>query len=374
MRRSGSVCDTLVFLLVATLLPAWLLGHLFLMFFPAQDSGMAVQGGTPDRLGSVAALADSDSSGDSQSEGMIDLLTEDEKPDTTTSSHSELGQQDVQWGQKVVEFESTISNLQKENENLSLKATEFESLKFEQQKEIDELKKRLQQNSMQNGQGQIASMSTQLREAKDDYTRLEDRFKLLQDEKSQLAREFSDLESKNEQLAMAQQSTGPDNTKTAEALVAASEKLLAEANEEKSRLQNRVKELATALDTAQASFTSQKRELDDANNQLQQLNAKFAQIRKSRGTASAPSENTKPGRSNLIETSRRANRPSATEQYREYVSSRGNRSRLAFIKWIEDEQVVVRSFLNKQLYQVPIERFSDADQKYLKSLKPTNAQ
>lgn len=372
MRRSGSVCDTLVFLLVAALLPAWLLGHLFLMFFPADGSGVAFQDGTSDQSAAVAALADDDSSDDSESEGMIALLTEE--PDVTTSSASERGQQDVQWEQKVGEFESTISNLQKENQNLSLKAAELANLKSEQQKEIDNLKNRLQQSSMETGQGQFASMSTRLQDAKDDYAHLEDRFKLLQDEKSQLAREFSDLKSKNQRLAMTHKSTGPANTKTAEALVAASEKLLATANEEKSRLQNRVDELMAALGTAQSSFATQKRELDDTNNQLQQLNAKFAQTLKRLGTGENPAENTKPARSTLIETSRRSSRPSVKEQYREYVSSRGNRSRLAFIKWIEDEQVVVRSYLNKQLYQVPIERFSDADQKYLKSLKPTNAQ
>lgn len=419
MRRSGNVCDTLVFLLVAVLLPAWLLGHLFLTFFPTSGSGTASQLGATDRSTSVAALADGSgsSSKDSSDDGAIALLTDE--PDSDASSAADVGQKEAQWKQELAGFKTKISGLSSENQNLAMQAKELESVKSKQQEEIAELKGRLQQMSNESDRAENSAMSTDLRNAQNDFARLENEFKTIQLEKSQLVSRITELESKNQKLAMSSgssnsnndlqqeletqvqnlkdqlqesenklaeqrrladkmQSRTSDDSNNAEAVMAANKKMLGEANAEKSRLQGRVNELITALESAKSDLAGQKKELADSNSQLQQLNAKYALTLKRLAGGKAAN----PGQSGSASTNRQSvpiepsqlltTNPPATEQYREFVSSRGNRSRLAFIQWSGDDQVVVRSFANKQLYQVPIERFSLPDQKYLKELKQTN--
>ena len=136
--------------------------------------------------------------------------------------------------------------------------------------------------------------------------------------------------------------------------------------------------LTAILKSTRSSLAIQKQELVDSNSRLEQLNARYAMkvkelTAKSPATDGSANNNRTGERSSRSERSRSAQRgESGKEQYREYVSSHGNRSRLAFIQWIDNDQVVVRSFANKQLYQVPIERFSAADQEYLKSQKKSN--
>ena len=52
------------------------------------------------------------------------------------------------------------------------------------------------------------------------------------------------------------------------------------------------------------------------------------------------------------------------EEFRDFVSSKGSVSRMAFIRW-EGEDVIVRSFANKKLYRLTMDRFSEEDKKYL---------
>ena len=52
------------------------------------------------------------------------------------------------------------------------------------------------------------------------------------------------------------------------------------------------------------------------------------------------------------------------EVYRDFVSSKGSISKMAFVRW-EDDEVIVRSFTNKKLYRLTLDRFGDADQQYL---------
>ena len=136
--------------------------------------------------------------------------------------------------------------------------------------------------------------------------------------------------------------------------------------------------LTTTLKSTRSSFAIQKQELVDSNSRLEQLNARYA-MKVKELTGKSPAADGSANNNRTGERSSRSERSRPTqsgesgkEQYREYVSSRGNRSRLAFIQWLDNDQVVVRSFANKQLYQVPIERFSAADQEYLKSLKKSN--
>ena len=52
------------------------------------------------------------------------------------------------------------------------------------------------------------------------------------------------------------------------------------------------------------------------------------------------------------------------EVFRDFVSSKGSIAKMAFVRW-EGEAVIVRSFANKKLYRLTMDRFSEADQKYL---------
>jgi len=52
------------------------------------------------------------------------------------------------------------------------------------------------------------------------------------------------------------------------------------------------------------------------------------------------------------------------EVYRDFVSSKGSISKMAFIRW-ENDDIIVRSFSNKRLYRLTLDRFSAADQTYL---------
>ena len=395
MRRSGNVCDVLVFCLVAVLLPAWLLGHLFLMFFPASDSGVASQPNS-DPAGAVAALADEGSSDKNLSnknvltEGSSDKKSSNEKssvhtidllpsePSKVTPAADEFGQQKVEWEQKISMFETSISDLKTENRNLTMKTTELENLKSAQVREIAQLKNRLEQMPNDSGDDELAAVSTQLQDMRSNYAQLDKKFRLIQTEKSQLQTEVSKL-TEHKQMVERIQSEGLGKTET-DTLVATNKRLLSEANEEKDRLQSEVNQLTTTLKSTRSSFAIQKQELVDSNSRLEQLNARYAMklkelTAKSPAADGSANNNGTGERSSRSERSRPAQRgESGKEQYREYVSSRGNRSRLAFIQWIDNDQVVVRSFANKQLYQVPIERFSAADQEYLKSQKKSNGQ
>jgi len=414
MRRSGNVCDTLVFLLVAVLLPAWLLGHLYLALFPSSGSNATSPANT---AGAVVSLSGENSSSDKPStDGAIGLLD-----DTTSSSAADVGQQAAKWQEELASFKTKFSSLSSENQNLTMKATEFKGLKLRQEREIAQLKSQLEQISNQGGAEKIASMSTELQNTKNDYAQLDKELKSIEQEKSQLASQVMELKSKNQQLAesagsgnrneglqqkleaqvqnlenklrestdklaeqkrLMEQMQGerPGDSETAEALVAASKKLLGDANQEKTRLQVRVNELITALESTKSNLASQKKQLADSNTRLEQVNAKYALTLKRLAT----NNSTPPNQTNGSATSKPPGRietprpttavPPAKEQYRNYVSSRGNQSRLAFVQWIGNDQVVVRSFANKQLYQVPIERFSVSDQAYLQSLKLMNGQ
>ena len=408
MRRSGNVCDTLVFLLVAALLPAWLLGHLYLAFFPSSGSSSGVANASD----AVASLSGEGSSAkDSADDGAIALLDEGSDGATPADANTDavVVRHNIQWQQKLDGFKTKFSSLSSENQNLTMKATKLEDLKYQQEKEIADLKSRIEQFSNAGGAEKMASVSTELRDAQNDYAQLDREFKSIQQEKSQLASQVMELESKNQQLAtsagssnkneglqkeleaqiqtletqlreaqrdlveqrrLAEQmnSERPGDSETNQALIAASEKLLGEANQEKSRLQGRVNELITALDSANSDLASQKKQLADSNNQLQQVNAKYALTLKRLTGDSGDAVNVQQSPPDQTPQN-----PAANEQYRNYVSSRGNKSRLAFIRWAGDDQVVVRSFANKRLYQVAIERFSVSDQQYLRTLKPANA-
>ena len=68
IKRHGEIVDALVFMIVALLLPAWLLGHLFLTCYPAPESDGTVAAASGDLFGEGESGEDGGdgSEGDSQ--------------------------------------------------------------------------------------------------------------------------------------------------------------------------------------------------------------------------------------------------------------------------------------------------------------------
>lgn len=418
MRRHGNVCDTLVFCLVAVLLPAWLLGHLFLTFFPARSSNteMAIAASSTD----VPSRTDVSLTPKHTNEDRSEANTRHNK-NMVVEKIADSNAQSAEGQNGSTAIESKIADLKTENVNLTRQANELQSQKSDQSIEINKLKDQLAQISHVKSTEDTQAVARQLQSLKSDFSQLTENHQSMQTAKSSLESKIKRLESRNQQLAMrkgtvvdkegwqremeskvqqleeqlresktnlAEQQQLVQTMKAAEStdsettqeIVAAREQLLREAIEQKRLLQARVSELTLSLDSASSKIVNRNKELADFRQQLQTLKAKYDLTLKRLASADTGD----PQKKNVATSSQPSSGPELTgptdaqsaaeEQYREYVSIRGNRSRLAFIQWVGDDQVIVRSFANKQLYQLPLSRFSDPDQQYLISLKIPDGQ
>lgn len=440
MRRYGNVCDTLVFCLVAVLLPAWLLGHLFLTFFPVSGSSGNVQTASVQAV-DVSEIASS-ATGKGADSLNRDLPSDNEFDSKNTSTNGSEATKNAlatsgsvatgtapatDWQQRIEGMQNSLVSIKSQNVDLKNRESELKQANVSLETEVERLKSRLSEAST--GSDNLALVKSKLTSLNEAHTRLSERFRETEQTKTSLESKLAQLQSQNQQLAARKQVVGDqENLRTKmetkvqdltnqlresesqlqtqlrlvqtmqaeESSKSEAAKLeltnqsqdLQNATEQRNVLRARVDELTGSLKAAQTKLAERESKLADLNKKVKTLDAKYNLTLKRLATAS----NSKPKKA--VEKTRVAEKRSGTtttqrpaelelsgpsdspvvtrEQYREYVSSRGNRSTLAFIQWVGEDQVIVRSFANKQLYQLPLGRFSGPDQNYLRTLKPKN--
>ena len=424
MRRHGNICDTLVFILVAVLLPAWILGHLFLAFFPAPA------GAAKTKIASSAIESSRRSNVSLTPAAKKNEATEPES-DALTKAQASSGQTNLQgagndeWRQEAVSLKNSLADLESRNISLSENANRLESQRSDLAREVDILKNELAKASATSGNQGQQVIGNRLQSMNNDSLQLEEKYQSIVRDNKSLSGKVERLESRNKQLATrksavankeawqqeseakvkrleeqlqqssidlarqmqlvrSMQAAQRDDFTDAKSSVAIREKALQSAARQNEVLQARVDELTGDLDSANTSLATRKEEIAYYRKEFQQLQTKY-EISLKRLVSSDSST----PRSNLTDNNLATidqpinqlelNGPTVAqsetgERYRDYVSSQGNRSKLAFVQWVGDDQLVVRSFANKQLYQLPLNRFSQADQEYLLTLKTDEGQ
>jgi predicted nuclease with TOPRIM domain len=367
--------DTLVFIIASLLLPAWLLGHLYLTFYPAPETGDST-------VAAGSLFGDSgDSSGDSTKtgkpkEGASGSDTrngkeENESPAGSSVSNPEfdaLTEKSTLLQSEVKTLTDSNSQLKAEIERLKTAASNSPATSQADSAAMDELKK------------QLDSQTSELNLAKQSLASEREQIKNYEQEKQQLQTRLNDLKVKLEQteadlVAAKEVKSNPSESQAdpgspfaaapmEEATVATN--LLEEQKAKIDELSARVKELSLNLDNTSQTLTQRDEELRKTKLALEDIRVQNGNLKtaledaKQMAAAPATSSTTaaapQPAEGNL--------RLMPREEFRDFVSSKGSVSKMAFIRW-EDNDIIVRSFSNKRLYRLTLDRFSEADQQYL---------
>ena len=296
--------NTLVFMLVAILLPTWILGTLYLSFFPAS----ATASGSPDSQ--LAANADSAT----DPSALTDATENDSQDNTASNGQSggdfDPGRANIASGltsDQTAAYDAKITTLQ---EQLDAKSLEF-----------DQLRKSSMSAAMSSSGGTADT--------------------------SKFENQIADLTQERDQLEI----------KLASA-VDASNKM------DPSKLEDQITALTQELDqqirTLEEQTTSQKLEIQTLQDRL--ASAEQAKRDAETQLAAARSEST----SNPADPSPALAGSTGSNQsleFREWVSSRGSKARLAFVRW-EDNRVIVVNEAGKE-FRLSLNRLSPTDQTYV---------
>jgi len=173
MNRRGDILDTLVFLLVAILLPMWLLGHLYLMWYPNSAGGSSSSDS-----GSLVASADGGLDGadaseksSSQSESGMDGLDLDTGAGTDTNSGGNTISHAFSPGEKSGSGNANSLRLEELEGEASKWKLEADGLKVETnqlQSQINQLQEtnRDRENTIKDLNFRLNSTQTELEQAK----------------------------------------------------------------------------------------------------------------------------------------------------------------------------------------------------------------
>lgn len=366
-KRTGDVLDTLVMMIAGLLLPAWLLGHLFLTFYPApevvagattdettasqpaddgtasgsstkSDSGDASMAGAGSEGGALGSGSGSGSSGDSQAELQAMTMKLDSMAQTSASLESE-----------ITSLRDTNAMLAQENANLKTKANQHvmspKPLQPDNSEAMDELQRKYDAAS-----AEVQSMQQRLESTENEKQTLMTEFANTQSRLQETEANLMAAVKKNEEMAMQ-----PDSgaAKTPFDLLGAEEKtqqsaLVDEANAKITDLERQIKELNFSLTNTTNAMAERENALRTAKVEVQDILAQNAELKAALNAARTAPATAEPPK----------------EVFRNFVSSKGSVSRMAFIRW-EGEDVIVRSFANKKLYRLTMDRFSEADKQYL---------
>ena len=399
--RTGDVLDSLVVMIAMLLIPAWLLGHLFLTFYPAPEGVAGAE------LGGTEASQPAD--GDSESKSPTDPDS-----DMGTGSGDKLGEMAMGDGSNGMggssaalqsmkdKFNSlTQTSATLESEVMSLKESnaalvqQNEALKTKANQHVMSFKKPAEDNSKALQELQIKYDNTSF-----ELQSMQQKLESTENEKQTLQMNLADAQSKLEQ-AQAMQAKPDAAADTPFALLGSEEKskqdeLVAEANAKVTALQQQIEELNRSMANSKNSMAAQQEELQTARRQVQDAMAQNANLKTALNTArenaardiaaardKAASEMAARDKAAAaremaareMAAREQADREQAAreqamaaekpkEEFRDYTSSKGSVSRMAFIRW-EGDDVIVRSFANKKLYRLTMDRFSEADQQYL---------
>ena len=351
-------------MLAGMLLPAWLLGMLYLTFYPASDTAGEMAAGNSD----IAAVSNSDaeageneqaSSSNSGNPGASGSGTSgsDTKPnnefklklDSMTEKFQSLTTTSEAFESEVMSLKQTNATLVDENAALKTQMAQAASMA----QATPDLDKSAAMNELQT---KYDSTALQLESTKQNLADATTRLQSTENENRTLQNDLSTTQSQLEQA----------NTNLAAAISKAQASMesrpAAEANAKVVELEQQIKELSFNLNNANEAMDANKEGLQIAKQELQTAKQELQIAQTQMQTLQAQNGD--------LQTALKAARESVTkpevpkEVFRDYVSSKGSVSKMAFIRW-EGESVIVRSFANKKLYRLTMDRFSEADQKYL---------
>jgi DNA repair exonuclease SbcCD ATPase subunit len=363
-QRKAEIVDTLVFMIAGLLIPAWLLGHLFLTFYPAPEPSAAIDP-TETELTDVSGLSESNSD-------LPSVGGEESREDESEKSQEVLdvalkGKFDALTGdfqsltQKSSDLESKVASLEKENVALENEIASLQSKSNEMNRNdadpeiISKLKSQLDASSEQLAAAQKLAADAESK-LKSNEAEIETLRTDLSATQSKLeSTELSLIAAKQRETQMASPANDSSDTPFAEIPSEdddANEELLAEANMKVDQLQKQVDALNQKVNTTREMLTTREDELRSTKQIVQDLSTQNNDLKTELSTAQKTAQ----------KTTQQTELPK--EVYRDFVSSKGSVSKMAFIRW-EGDEVIVRSFTNKKLYRLMLNRFSDADQQYL---------
>ena len=300
--RSGEIVDMLVFMLVAILLPAWILGTLYLSFFPASANA---SGSADSQL-----VANADSPKDPSSLGDSSEIKTD--PQDATDQNSEaIG---------------SVSNSETDGD-------------------------------FNPSQANLATALTA-----DQTAAYNERIKLLQDQLDAKSQEVEQLR-RDSMPASSDDSDGTADTSLFKNQIA---DLTKERDQLKTKLlsadqsSEKITQLEQQLRTLETRTTSQKTEIQTLQDRLTESeeakrNAEI-QLAKTRSELASQLADSSPPLAGSIDSNRNFD-------FREWVSSRGSKARLAFVRW-ENDSVIVVNEAGKE-FRLALNRLSSADQTYV---------
>ena len=294
--RSGEIMNALVLMLVAILLPAWILGTLYLSFFSpsanASGSSDSEFGANPDRTTVPSALSDaSDNQTDSQGAVSQSAQGNDFAENSGTGGDFNPGQANISSGlttQQSAAYDEKINSLQRQ---LDAESQEVQRLR--------------EMTSSMSGSPATA-----------DTSQFENQIAALTKERDQLKMKLTSADQSSAKIAQLEQQ-------------------LQNFNQQSESQNTKIKVLLKQLVTTEEARRKAEQELLAANSKL----------------ASPPP---------TLASSAASNQPL---EFREWISSRGSKARLAFVRW-EDNRVIVVNEAGKE-FRLTQSRLSLADQKYV---------
>lgn len=362
--------DMLVFMIAALLIPAWLLGHLFLTFYPAPEtSGATVAEGSLFGENSETDSTGVDSPNDSAGDGASDSATagdgEAKMPPggATNPQLGALAEKSNLLQSEVDSLTSSNSELKAQIERLNMAASQTPATSETDSAAMEELQNKLNSRTseLDVAKQSLASATEQAKKYEQDRQQLQTYLSELQ---SKLEQTEADLASAKEAMNNEADAGSPFAAAPMEAAANENANLLQEQEAKVNELSAKVKELSYNLDNAGNTLAQRDEELRRAKQALEEVRAQNGNLMtalekaKQKAAASVASTTTPPaGNGDGLKLMPR-------EVYRDFVSSKGSVSKMAFVRWDGDD-IIVRSFSNKRLYRLTLDRFSKPDQQYL---------
>jgi len=385
-KRNGDVLDSLVWMIAGLLIPAWLLGHLFLTFYPAPVSVGETADGIPE--GTAVGKTIDDGAEKIPAAGTLALgnatlpdgAVEADNPlngqlQSMTAKFDSLTQTSTKLESEVALLKQTNAELADENAALKSQTAQASTMSQDaapaedNSEAMNQLQAKFDSSALklESMQQSLQDATTRLESTENENRTLQTNLANVQTKLEQAEVNLATAVAKNEAGMEIQSESDSDDSpftsldQDADAKVVAANEKVAQANTETAeakakvtQLEKQLNELTIRLTNTSDAMDVQTAELRDAQLKTQTLLSQNSDLKTALNAArdmAAAAETELP-----------------KEVYRDYVSSKGSISKMAFIRW-EGEAVIVRSFKNKKLYRLTMDRFSEADKQYLLDLK-----
>jgi len=332
-RRRGDIMDTLVFMLVAILLPAWILGTLYLTFFPAGASAAADSQ-------TIALVDGEDGSFDANS--VADPNSVNSKTSETGSSGS--GDSNSDSGSMFSGTSSSNNTGGNFNPNHNDAEGEFSAQqKSALEQRISALQSQLDTKSNELQQLRETSMQPTSTAANVDTTKYENQITQLTQQRNQLTDKVKTLEQK--------MSGGTADVNSAMS------RQLSQLTSERDQLKMKL----TSAEGSTEKIAQLDQEIKRLNNQSSKQKLTIQTLQNQLATA-AQANPVITGNIPMAGNSMTQNQPL---EFREWISSKGSKARLAFVRWEDDKIVVIDEA--KKRFRLTLNRLSPKDQIYVNS-------